>query len=121
MISSVLFALAYALDWLVGDPTWLPHPVRWAGRMIQVGERVLRTFARIPSREFVAGLLLSAIVVGVFGAGSWRLLLWLRGWNPTLAIVVSIYLAASTLATRSLLDEASVVRCFLLNGDLASA
>ncbi len=121
MISPALFALAYALDWLIGDPVWLPHPVRWMGLMIRAGERLLRRFAHTPRGEFVAGLLLTTVVVGAFGAGSWRLLLWLRGWNPTLAFAVSVYLAASTLATRSLLDEARAVRRFLGNGDLLSA
>ncbi|HLN97292.1 MAG TPA: cobalamin biosynthesis protein [Pyrinomonadaceae bacterium] len=41
--------------------------------------------------------------------------------NPALAFVVSVYLAASTLATRSLLDEARAVRRFLLKHDLLSA
>ncbi len=121
MISPALFALAYALDWLIGDPVWLPHPVRWMGLIIRVGERPLRRFAHTPRGEFVAGLLLTIVVVGVFGAGSWRLLFWLRVWNPTLAFVVSVYLVASTLATRSLLDEARAVRRFLVNGDLHSA
>ena len=120
MISPASFALAYALDWLIGDPTWLPHPVRWMGRMISGGESLLRRSTRRPSSEFVAGLVLTVIVVATFGIGSWILLLWLRGLSPTLA-VVSVYLAASTLATRSLLDEARAVRRLLVNGDLLSA
>src|SRR6266849_7126262 len=103
------------------SPAWLPHPVRWMGRMIKGGEQLLLKVARTPSSEFVAGLLLTIAVVGTFGAGSWKLLLWLQGWNQTLAFAVSLYLAASTLATRSLLDEARAVRRFLVNGDLVSA
>jgi adenosylcobinamide-phosphate synthase len=121
MISPVSFALAYSLDWLIGDPTWLPHPVRWMGRTISGGEWLLRRFTRTPGSELVAGLVLTVFVVGTFGIGSWIVLLWLRGVNPALAFVVSIYLAASTLATRSLLDEARTVRRFLVNGDLLSA
>ena len=34
---------------------------------------------------------------------------------------MSVYLAASTLATRSLLDQARAVRRLLVNGDLLSA
>src|SRR6266851_3296004 len=121
MISPALFALAYALDWLIGDPVWLPHPVRWMGRMISAGERVLRTIARTPGSEFVAGLALTVIVVSTFGIGSWVLLLYLRGLKPTLVFVVSVYLAASTLATRSLLDEARAVSRFQVGGDLLLA
>ena len=121
MISPTLLALAYALDWLIGDPLWLPHPVRWMGRMINGGERLLRIIARNPTTELLAGLGLTIIVVTTFGIGSWFLLLWLRGVNPALAFVVPVYLAASTLAIRSLLDEAQTVRRFLVNGDLLSA
>ena len=39
MISTASFSLAYTLEWLIGDPMWLPHPVRWMGRMIRNGER----------------------------------------------------------------------------------
>lgn len=121
MISPALFTLAYALDWLVGDPAWFPHPVRWIGQATVVGERVLRSFISKPGGEFVAGLVLTTVVVGGFGAGSWKLLLWLRGWNQALAFAVSVYLAASMLATRSLLDEARAVKRFLDSGDLLSA
>lgn len=121
MSTPLSLAMSYAVDWLVGDPAWLPHPVRWMGRMIQSGERLLRTFAKTPRSEFVAGLILSVAVVAVFGVGSWTLLLCLRDWNQTLALAVSVYLAASTLATRSLLDEARAVGSFLVIGDLVSA
>jgi len=121
MISPASFALAYSLDWLIGDPTWLPHPVRWMGRTISGGKWLLRRFTRTPGSELVAGLVLTVFVVGTFGIGSWIVLLLLRGVNPALAFVVSVYLAASTLATRSLLDEARTVRRFLVNGDLLSA
>jgi len=121
MISPAFLALAYALDWLIGDPVWLPHPVHWMGRTINVGERLLRTIARNPITEFFAGLVLTLLVVTAFGIGSWILLLWLRSLNPTMTFVVSVYLAASTLATRSLLDEARAVRRFLVNDDLLSA
>jgi adenosylcobinamide-phosphate synthase len=121
MMSTASLTLAYALDWLVGDPIWLPHPVRWMGRMISSGERLLRSVARTSSAELFAGLILTIVVVTIFGAGSWWLLFWLHEWTSILAIAVSVYLAASTLATRSLLDEAHAVKRFLLDQDLIAA
>jgi adenosylcobinamide-phosphate synthase len=91
------------------------------GRMIKGGESLVRGLTRSPSTELVAGLALTVIVVSTFGFGSWILLCWLGVWNPKLAFAVSVYFAASTLATRSLLDEARAVRRFLVNGDLLSA
>jgi adenosylcobinamide-phosphate synthase len=117
----LLFALAYALDWLIGDPEWAPHPVRWMGRLTQAGENFLRRFIRGPRAEFTGGLLLSLIVVGVFGLGSRFLLEWLGGRNKAVAFVVGLYLAVTTLATRSLLDEARAVRRLLLNSNLPAA
>jgi adenosylcobinamide-phosphate synthase len=117
----LLFTLAYALDWLIGDPEWAPHPVRWMGRLIQIGENFLRRFIHGPRAEFIGGLSLSLLVVGVFGLGSWLPLEWLGGRNKTVAFVVALYLAVTTLATRSLLDEARAVRRLLLNADLPAA
>jgi len=116
-----LFALAYALDCLVGDPEWAPHPVRWIGRVIEYGESCLRRFVRSSRSEFTGGLLLSLAVVGFFGLGSWRLLGWLGEWNRTLGFILTLYLAATTLATRSLLEEAFAVRRLLANGNLLAA
>ena len=118
MICPALFALAYALDWLIGDPAWLPHPVRWMGGIVSRGERLLRMVTRTPGAEFVAGLLLTVVVVAAFGLGSWTLLAWLRGRNLTLAFVLSVLFAAATLATRSLLDEARAVRRYHVAGVL---
>lgn len=117
----LLFTLAYALDWLIGDPEWAPHPVRWMGRLIRIGERFLRRFIRGPRAEFIGGLSLSLFVVGVFGPGGWFLLGNLGGRNKTVAFVVALYLAVTTLATRSLLDEARAVRRLLLSSDLVAA
>jgi adenosylcobinamide-phosphate synthase len=117
----LLFALAYALDWLIGDPEWAPHPVRWMGRLIHAGENLLRRFVRGPRAEFIGGLSLSLFAVGIFGLGGWFLLEWLGGRNKTVAFVVGLYFAVTTLATRSLIDEARAVRRLLLNSSLPAA
>src|SRR5262245_21303937 len=117
----LIFTLAYALDWLVGDPEWAPHPVRWRGRLIQAGENFLRGLIRTPRAEFVGGLLLSLSVVGAFGVGSWLLLIWLGRWSQMLAYIVALYFAVTALATRSLLDEARAVRRLLLTSDLPAS
>lgn len=121
MISPASFAVAYALDWLIGDPAWWPHPVRWMGRLIEGGEKLLRPFARSNMSEVVAGSLLSIVIVAIFGAGSFALINGVRRWHPVAAAALTVYLATTMLATRSLLDEAREVRRFLLKGDLHSA
>ena len=121
MISASTLLFAYVLDWLIGDPPWLPHPVRGMGQMIGAGERWLRKFAKTSVGELIAGAILVLIVAGTFGFGSWKLLAWLRDWNSLAGVIASVLLAATTLATKSLLDEAEAVRQFLQAGDLESA
>lgn len=91
-------ALAYALDLLLGDPEWFPHPVRWFGFLTRVGERWLRPFGRGPKSEMLVGAILTGSVASIGWAlgrpnnAMWQVLL---GWTA--------------LATRSLMDEACVV------------
>ena len=50
---------AAVLDWLLGDPRWLPHPVRWMGRAIAAWEAPLRRrFPKPAAGERGAGALL---------------------------------------------------------------
>ncbi|MDD2463513.1 MAG: adenosylcobinamide-phosphate synthase CbiB [Desulfobulbus sp.] len=56
---------AFALDSLLGDPRWLPHPIRWMGKAIEVAEpRFRRWFAN----ELVAGGLFAfTLILGCWG------------------------------------------------------
>ena len=58
-------AAAYALDLLIGDPEWFPHPVRGFGLLTQFGDRALRRIARDPASELVAGAGLTIAVASV--------------------------------------------------------
>lgn len=53
----------YALDLLLGDPRWLPHPIVGYGRVIAWGERRLN---REPQRFLKGTLLAMGLIVGVF-------------------------------------------------------
>jgi adenosylcobinamide-phosphate synthase len=103
-------AAAYALDILLGDPEWFPHPVRFFGFLTQVGERCLRPFARNSQSEIVAGAVLTgAVALAAWGMGRVR-----NGFAQVL-------LAWTALATRSLLREAGAVIRALEADDLHAA
>ena len=91
-------ATACALDLLLGDPEWFPHPVRGFGFLTSAGERWLRPIARGPAFEFLAG---AGLTIAVVSAG------WAMG-RPKHA-VWQVMLAWAALATRSLLSEAHAV------------
>jgi len=91
-------AAACALDLLLGDPEWFPHPVRGFGFLTSTGEHWLRPIARGPASEFLAG---AGLTIAVVSAG------WAMG-RPKNA-VWQVMLAWTALATRSLLSEAHAV------------
>jgi adenosylcobinamide-phosphate synthase len=91
-------ALAYALDLVLGDPEWIPHPVRWFGSLICTGERWLERYGGTPRKEMLAGAALTGSLVSTG---------WILG-RPKNA-TWQVLLAWTALATRSLLDEACTV------------
>jgi adenosylcobinamide-phosphate synthase len=112
---------SYLLDWIMGDPEFLPHPVRLIGKTIAAGERTLRRPVSGPLAEFIGGLMLTGGIVAGSAVATSRLLSALHRHSRSSARFVEIYLAASCLATRNLLDEASSVLQALEEADLERA
>jgi adenosylcobinamide-phosphate synthase len=114
-------AFAYVLDLLAGDPAWMPHPTRWIGRLITWVEAAFYDQHASPRLQRLAGgaFWLSVVAGAVIGTlVLWQLCLHL---NPYLGDAVSIWLAYTTLATRSLHRESSHVVDALREGRLAIA
>ena len=97
----------FGLDLALGDPRWLPHPVRGIGWLIIKSERLWRG-SGIPLR--LAGVLLCATIVGFTTAIVWLTLPW-----------ANVYWIYSLLALRSLDRESGVVIESLREGDLDKA
>ncbi|HEX3879814.1 MAG TPA: adenosylcobinamide-phosphate synthase CbiB, partial [Bryobacteraceae bacterium] len=94
----------------LGDPEWLPHPVRWFGALTSQGERVARRWCCSPVSELIAGAAVTAAIVcsgAVIGSPKDELWQALLGW--------------SALATRSLLNEARAVVRAIEAGDIGLA
>jgi adenosylcobinamide-phosphate synthase len=115
------FVSAYALDLVVGDPEWLPHPVRVMGAAISGGEHLLRRGSDDALAECLKGALLTAaLVTGSFWS-SRSLLLWLSRSHRRWYALIEIALASTTLATKDLLIEGKAVLHFVERGDLPAA
>jgi len=87
----------WLLDWLLGDPERLPHPVVLFGRIIAWGEHRLNKGRH---RRLKGALLALTLVAGVFG-GCWWLFRFLSRWPVAeavaAAIVIFFCLAGTTL------------------------
>ncbi|HYO83143.1 MAG TPA: adenosylcobinamide-phosphate synthase CbiB [Bryobacteraceae bacterium] len=94
-----------ALDVVLGDPRWLPHPIRGIGRLATLAERTWRSSGLPPK---IAGVLFTATVVGTTCAIVRTTLPW-----------ASAYWVWVFLAMRSLEREAA--RTIALLDDLPAA
>ncbi len=119
METVVLVLVALALDLALGDPRWLPHPVRGLGWTIAHTERALR--ARYPRHERAAGVLLAIGVVGGTYGVAWAAI-DLAGWlHPMAAWGVESAAIYAAFAPRDLWQHAGRVSKALAHGDLAEA
>ena len=118
-LSVPLLAAAFALDLVLGDPRWLPHPVRAIGRLIESGEPLLRTGD--PGRDLVRGAVLSASVVGISAVAAWAIIALADWLHPIAGALSAIVIAWTTLALRGLDQAAGAVEDALAEGDDAAA
>ena len=111
-------SLAYLIDLFLGDPRWLPHPVRMIGWAIGRMERFLRVGWL---NERSAGCLLTFFVVGGTYILIWSLLGWAKNIHPQVGCALSIFLIYTSLAAKSLYQESMQVYRFLKENELQKA
>ena len=110
--------LAVALDFLLGDPRWFPHPVKLIGRLALFLEQPFRKIARSPR---IAGIA-TAIAVVLVAAGLTYAIVWLASIvHPALGHAVSIFLIYTGLAARDMIDHSTDVWRALAFGELSEA
>lgn len=114
MISVVL---GFLLDFLIGDPYNMPHPVRWIGSFIARLENTARK-----GRNLVfSGYVITLVTVFVTAAISYGLLFLCYKIDRRLAIVVNGVMCYYALAMRCLKNESMKVCYELKKGDIEGA
>ena len=99
------------LDSLLGDPSWMPHPVIWMGNCIRYLERTLRKkLPAAPRAEIIGGGIMACILAGGTLALSAGILRLLQRIHPVCFMAVSILWGWQCLAMRGLRDESSRVQ-----------
>lgn len=106
----------FLLDSLLGDPSWLPHPIRLFGNMITFCER---KFNNGKNRKTKGTLVALALVLLVFGV----LLILQIGLTdfPTIRHIINTLLFFFALSNRSLITEALKVEKEVQKADLPMA
>jgi adenosylcobinamide-phosphate synthase len=99
-----------ALDLAVGDPGWLPHPIRGIGLLINALERVLR---KPPYEKFGGGVLVCSVLSIVITVVTSTLRFG--------GVIAAVYWIFTCLAVRSLDQESHKVIEAVRRGDLDQA
>lgn len=107
--------VGFLLDCLIGDPHWLPHPIRLFGKAIGLGENWLNRGAR---RKYKGALLAIGLVAVTYF--SVRFLLRVLDGAIYVQIVLTSVLVFYGLANRSLIQESwKVIRVLNNKGVVA--
>lgn len=105
MTITLAVLLGFALDWLLGDPKKLPHPVCAVGKLISGTEKVLRRICPAsPASLTFAGIVLWLITCGVSFAVPFFLLRWLYHVNFWIGFAAETLLCWMIFARKSLAD-----------------
>lgn len=109
---------AFMLDLILGDPHWLPHPVRWIGRAVHCIEAGLRKTG-LPLR--LSAVLLTFIVVSAALLLSFSAIFFAYKFSGPAGFIISVIIMYTTLSIRSLYDESMKVYKDLRNNNLIAA
>ena len=118
MSLEIQILLAVLIDLIIGDPRWLPHPVRLIGRGIAALERPLR---RVMSSQRANGVLLAMIVIGATGGVTFAALRLAAQIDPLAADIVSAVFLYTALSIRDLGKHSLDVYRALKSGNLEDA
>ena len=114
--------LGFLLDLLVGDPNWMPHPVRFIGWLIAKVEQLLRSGGEKSPRQLrLLGAAETVLVISLCTLLPAVLLLCAGMLSPWLALVLETLMCYQIFASRALRDESMKVYRALRSGDLQAA
>ena len=106
---------AVALDLALGDPRWLPHPVRGIGRLAAWLEMPAR---RVFRRPRFAGLVTALAVYSTAGLAAWAAMALAALLYPAAADVVAVLVIYTAIAPRDLVRHSMAVFHAIKAGDL---
>lgn len=104
------------LDTLIGDPQWMPHPIRVFGNMIAFCERWLNRGAARRAKGIVMWILLCGVVYGLF-----KTVDLLLADYPTAATAWGAIIFFYGVSNRSLIEAGMKIEKILQSGDLDKA
>ncbi|MEJ2717838.1 MAG: adenosylcobinamide-phosphate synthase CbiB [Deltaproteobacteria bacterium] len=110
--------VAVALDLVIGDPRWFPHPVKLIGRLALLLEE---PFRRLFTNQYLSGAVAAVSIISITAAGSYAVI-WLAATvHPAAGDAVSILLIYTGIAARDMIRHSTEVWRALRAGDIEQA
>jgi adenosylcobinamide-phosphate synthase len=120
-ILGVKFLAVCLLDMALGDPRWLPHPVRMMGTVIQGCERLIFALCDRAFTKRVAGIVLALGLPYACFVIVHAIIRYAGHMNEILGVVTWIVLGYTTLAARDLWNHAMHVYQAMMEHGLPAA
>ena len=122
MVLLTAIILGFILDFIFGDPRWLPHPICFIGKLISITEKAVRRFCgEKPEGLLMGGFVLVVIVLTVAFAVPYFILTLAEMYSPVLAFAVETFMFYQIFAMRSLKEASLQVYDALKSCDLQEA
>lgn len=118
VLTMYVLPAAFILDLAVGDPVWLPHPVRWMGRAITGFEH---PFRNLPVGLTVSGILFAITLIAGTWASAFLLVSMAKTLHPALGSGIEIILIYFCISARCLEKYAMEVYQSLMHKKLPEA
>jgi adenosylcobinamide-phosphate synthase len=110
--------IAVALDLVIGDPRWFPHPVRLMGNLAMALEPHFRAIVESPG---LAGIITALVVIVTTAICATGLVFSCRAIHPVAGDLMSVFLIYTGIAARDMVDHSSKVYEALKDGSLEDA
>lgn len=119
IILALPLVLGFVLDAFIGDPHWLPHPIRAVGRLISKLEKIARNEKIFGLKS--GGILLGISVAAITTSAALAVLLLCYFVNFWVGIAVESVMCCYLTAAKSLAAESRKVQKALETGDVEAA
>lgn len=127
-----ILVAGFILDLIIGDPRWMPHPVRFMGKYIYVGEKFFRKcFPDTRFGQVLGGMLLTISLVivslivpmAIIGGGiALEPIIYKKiGIDVNLGKIISVLMCWQSIACKDLKKETMAVYNSLTAGNLPEA
>lgn len=114
--------IGFILDLILGDPHWLPHPIRLMGYLISKGEKAMRRmFPETKIGEIIGGVLLTIALICIAFFVPLIILYFAGKVSPIFQIGIHSVFCYQILATKSLKTESMKVYNQLIKSDIINA